>query len=1045
MEISELEKRAGIDENTINLNTIPNINPEGSIPYTTNIRLGEYMIEKIKKAGLLPLWNLLIHSVCTFGSFLIVSMIVGILIVCYTTPKPSVPKCELKFNRIDPNPVKYKYGPRSVATGDFNKDTWIDMVVVNNAVDSITVYFGNSNIAFQRQMQYSTGPGSSPRMVVVNDLNNDHQLDIIVANFRTHNLGIFLGFGNGSFANQLEISTGVSRPASITIADMNNDTLLDIVTANYGTHSVSIFYAYGNGRFSNSVSYSIGYDAQPISLITGDFNNDNYVDIAVANYDTHNIVILYANNKSTFENQVILSTGLGSHPCSIAAGYINDDSFLDIVVANYGTNSAGMFLSNFNGTFTNQQTFSLGKVSPYAIALGDFNRDNNMDIAITNQGANNIGILLGSNTDKNISTSSIKYYSTGSLSSIMFTIVDLNGDNRLDIIVVSNDTGSIDVLLGYFEGFPDKVTYSTDSSPTSVVVGDLNNDNRLDIVVANAGSDNVSVFLGNADGSFVEQVTYVTGFNPTSVIVGDLNNDTRLDIVVTNADSNNVGILIGLGNGSFADQVTYSTGSNPVSVTIGDLNNDARLDIVVANADSNTTSVLLGHGNGSFADQVTYSTGSNPVSVTIGDLNNDTRLDLVVANAGSNSVSILLGHGNGSFANQVTYSTGSYPVSVILGDLNNDTRLDIVVANRDANTVSILLGLGNGSFADQVIYSAGFYPSSAIVGDLNNDARLDIIVTNYYSNNVSILLGLGNGSFAERIPYSVGIGPWSVAVNDFNSDRQMDIVVGNAGSNNISVLLGHGNGYFENQIMYSSGGFSSGLAVHDLNNDSHPDVVITNPSNKCVSILLGQSNEVFVPQTTLTTANNSRPRALAIADFNNDNHSDIVVANSGTNDIGIFIGHGDISFTNQSTYSTGPNSSPYSVAVGDFNRDSYVDIVVTNYGTDTIGIFLGRGGGNFTNQTTYSTNVGSRPYSLSVIDFNNDTFLDIIVATYDDNNQGIFLGYGDGTFDKFLVVGTDYGSHPFLVSFGDFNNDKKMDFVVANEGTDSLSILVQTC
>jgi hypothetical protein len=275
-----------------------------------------------------------------------------------------VPKCELKFKKIDQDPVNYKYGPQSVALGDFNNDTWLDMVVVNNAVDSITVYFGYSNVTFRRQREYSTGTGSSPYMISVNDLNGDQRVDIVVANFRTHNVGIFYGFGNGSFSNQTELSTGVSRPIFLTIADVDNDTRLDILTANDGTDSISIFYGYGNGSFSSARTHSTGYDSHPVSLIPGDFNNDNRVDIAVANYGTDNIGILFGNQNETFRDQVVFSTGVGSHPCSIAAAHLNNDSFLDIAVANCGANGIGVLLNNANGTFANQKNYSTGDASP---------------------------------------------------------------------------------------------------------------------------------------------------------------------------------------------------------------------------------------------------------------------------------------------------------------------------------------------------------------------------------------------------------------------------------------------------------------------------------------------------------------------------------------------------------------------------------------------------------------------------------------------------------------------------------------------------------
>ncbi|CAF1324737.1 unnamed protein product, partial [Rotaria sp. Silwood1] len=349
---------------------------------------------------------------------------------------------------------------------------------------------------------YSTGSYSNPYMVTVADFNNDNRLDIAVANFGTNNIGIFHGFENGSFASQIELSTGSSRPVAIIAVDFNNDSLLDIATANYGTHSVSIFYGYGHGNFSLPNTYSTGYDSLPFSLAAGDFNNDNYLDLAIANYGTNNVGILFGNTNRTFEKQITFLTGFASHPYSIAIGHFNDDGFVDIATANSGTHEIGVLLNNGNRTFTNQATYSVGSASPYAVGVGDFNQDNRLDIVITNKGLENIGVLLGYG---NGTFSKPLIYPTGSYSSISVAIGDLNKDHRLDIIVVNNDTGNIDILLGYFEGFLNQTRYSAAEYLQSVVVGDFNNDTRLDIVVTNWGDNYVSVLLGNGDGSFENQ------------------------------------------------------------------------------------------------------------------------------------------------------------------------------------------------------------------------------------------------------------------------------------------------------------------------------------------------------------------------------------------------------------------------------------------------------------------------------------------------------------------------------------------------------------
>jgi len=87
----------------------------------------------------------------------------------------------------------------------------------------------------------------------------------------------------------------------------------------------------------------------------------------------------------------------------------------------------------------------------------------------------------------------------------------------------------------------------------------------------------------------------------------------------------------------------------------------------------------------------------------------------------------------------------------------------------------------------------------------------------------------------------------------------------------------------------------------------------------------------------------------------------------------------------------------------------------------------------------------SAPQFVAVIDFNSDSFLDIIVAIPDVSTIGIFLGYGNGTCADLVKFSMGYGSLPSSVVVGDFNNDRKLDFAVVNEGTDSLKILLQIC
>src|SRR5262249_15672987 len=163
-----------------------------------------------------------------------------------------------------------------------------------------------------------------------------------------------------------------------------------------------------------------------------------------------------------------------------------------------------------------------------------------------------------------------------------------------------------------------------------------------------------------------------------------------------------------------------------------------------------------------------------------------------------------------------------------------------------------------------------------------------------------------------------------------------------------------------------------------------------------------------------STGDSSGPGSVAVGDFNNDGRIDIAVANFLTNNVGILLGYGNGNFSSQTAYPTGINSYTYWLAVGDFNNDGRSDIAVFNYGTNNVGILVGKGDGRLSSQITYPTSIGSNPVSITVDDFNNDNRLDIAVVNFGQDNVDVLLGYGNGTFP--CISGTD--SYPTSVAIG---------------------------
>src|SRR5207249_278927 len=108
----------------------------------------------------------------------------------------------------------------------------------------------------------------------------------------------------------------------------------DLVVTNSTTSgSVSVLLGKGDGTFQAAVGYDAGRNASDVAV--ADVNGDGFLDLAVANSGSNNVSILLGNGDGTFRAAVHYAT-LGLSPASVAVGDVNGDGILDLVVANAG-------------------------------------------------------------------------------------------------------------------------------------------------------------------------------------------------------------------------------------------------------------------------------------------------------------------------------------------------------------------------------------------------------------------------------------------------------------------------------------------------------------------------------------------------------------------------------------------------------------------------------------------------------------------------------------------------------------------------------------
>jgi hypothetical protein len=952
--------------------------------------------------------------------------------------------------------MSYDSIPYSTAVGEFNNDNHSDIAVVNYGTSNLVILVrnGSGNV---KNYTYSTGSDSHPCSVVISDFNIDNKMDIAVANAGTDSIGIFLGNGNGTFQNMIKYSTGTgSRPQFIAVSDFNKDGIPDIIVANTGNNNIRILQGHRDGSFSILMTYSTGLNSYPSSIAIDDFDADSKLDVVIANNGTGNVLVLTDYGMHPHTTQLTYSTGQSSQPFSVVIVDVNNDNYSDIIVANNMIDTVGIFIGLGNGTFVDQHIYQMKSGSGiYFVATGDFDNDKQLDIVAVFYTSNQIQILLGygDGTFRDGNT-----YSTGDGSLPYSAVVaDFNNDNKLDIVVSNYWVGNIGVFLGYGNGtFMDMQALLSGLRiyPRCVDLGDFNNDKLLDIVAADAWNGlGVVTLLGNGDGSFQPPIYSSTGSDSVNCLsVGDLNKDNRSDIVYTSTLYSNIGVLLGYGNGSFKNVTKYATtrGAEPWFIALGDINKDSWLDIGIGNAYDSNIGLFLTLENGTFAKPTTFYTGygSIPYTLAFGDLNNDDQLDIVVGNTAVSNIIVFLINLETTFATETSYLTGSgpHPYSIVVGDINDNGKQDVVVANAGTNDVQILFDYNHGIPINGVTYStgSGSHPQSVILADFNDDHQLDIAVANSWNDNINVFLGFGHEVFGTPTTHSTGSGsnPSSIAAGDINKDGWMDIVVANQNRDNVGVFIACDYTTFiqDTILIPDLLPTPNSVATGDFNNDHQWDIVVANKAANNIGIYLGNGNGTFGTQITYSTGTSSSPVFVAVGDFNNDNNSDIVVADYNTNNIRIFLGYGNGSFADQGASDGNRVNYPVSIGIGDFDNDSFSDIVVVNKIKDQLSIFLGYGNGTFKTPNLHFLPSGSSPTWVAVDDFNNDDIMDIAVSNYQGNNVGILLGYGNGTFNDNGMLWTGAYSHPYSIATGDFNNDSCVDIAVANVESTSIGV-----
>ena len=249
--------------------------------------------------------------------------------------------------------------PKSLTSAYINDDTHLDLVFANHGTGTVGVLLGNGDGTFGELTSVIVTeeddplPGfSGPTTVAIGDFDGDDNLDIAVAlEFRSY-ISVVLGDGSGMFSEPIIISSlplaDISK--SVNTDDFNGDGDLDLAVAN--SSSVYVLHGQGDGNFVFVQTISAGGSFGKSPAVSADFNSDGILDLALASSGAPWTV-------GSFKVVPGLPSGLfgpmkhfplvpdAFNSWFIAVGDFKEDEYPDLIVANKSSDNVSLLISSY--------------------------------------------------------------------------------------------------------------------------------------------------------------------------------------------------------------------------------------------------------------------------------------------------------------------------------------------------------------------------------------------------------------------------------------------------------------------------------------------------------------------------------------------------------------------------------------------------------------------------------------------------------------------------------------------------------------------------
>lgn len=521
-----------------------------------------------------------------------------------------------------------------------------------------------------------------------------------------------------------------------------------------------------------------------------DFNNDDFEDVFVTNYDVNEPNTLFKNNgDGTFSevtNAGDLTTDLGGSVSSTWGDYDNDGN-IDVFISNNIGAVNALYHNNGDETFTKITTGDIANYSGYChnASWGDYDNDGYLDLFVSEYFPTKFNLLYHNNGDGTFTLATNNPISQEASYSIGATWGDYDNDGDLDLFIPNTNNQVNSLYRNDGNGAFTKITtgdiVADETSSVGSSWGDYNNDGYLDLFVANASDQNNLLYENNGDGTFTKITTGPVvndGGHSHGSAWGDLDNDGDLDLMVTNDQGGNNFFYTNDGNGNFEklDNILNTDLSNSFGTAFGDYDNDGDLDLYVAN-----------HSN----EQNDFYTNSK------GSCNGWTCFNLLGTQSNSSAIGAKVkvkATINGNPVWQLREITGQSgggaggqnSLKVLFG-LGDATIVDSVMIQWPSGVVEYLTNVGINNCVD-VVEESGVLVSGKAFYDANNNCTYDVGEAILPNTQIEISPGPRYVSTDANGNYSTYVSPGLHTINVSENTNWTDTCSGSRVEHQINVL-----------------------------------------------------------------------------------------------------------------------------------------------------------------------------------------------------------------------------------------------------------------